>query len=169
MGADVYRKTAFLSVMIAFALILSYIEYLVPFYFGAPGIKLGLANFIIILILYRFGWKEALAVNGTRIILSGFLFGNLFAIMYSIAGAMISFFFMLIIKKTKGFSILGVSICGGVTHNIGQLLIAMFVVQTSGVLYYIPVLMIGGIITGLLIGILASQVLKRLPQNGELL
>lgn len=162
-----YRKTAFLSVMIAFALILSYIEYLVPFYFGAPGIKLGLANFIIILMLYRFGWKEALAVNGIRIILSGFLFGNLFAIMYSIAGAVISFLFMLIIKKIKGFSILGVSICGGVTHNIGQLLIAMFVVQTNGVLYYIPVLLIGGVITGLLIGILASQVLKRLPQNGE--
>lgn len=162
-----YRKTAFLSVMIAFTLILSYIEYLVPFYFGAPGIKLGLANFIIVLMLYRFGWKEALAVNGIRIILSGFLFGNLFAIMYSIAGAMISFLFMLIIKKIKGFSILGVSICGGVTHNIGQLLIAMFVVQTKGVLYYIPVLLIGGVITGLLIGILASQVLKRLPQNGE--
>lgn len=162
-----YRKTAFLSVMIAFALILSYIEYLVPFYFGAPGIKLGLANFVIVLMIYRFGWKEALAVNGIRIILSGFLFGNLFAIMYSIAGAMISFLFMLIIKKIKGFSILGVSICGGVTHNIGQLLIAMFVVHTTGVLYYIPVLLVGGVTTGLLIGILASQVLKRLPQNGE--
>ncbi len=162
-----YRKTAFLSVMIAFALILSYIEYLVPFYFGAPGIKLGLANFVIVLMIYRFGWKEALAVNGIRIILSGFLFGNLFAIMYSIAGAMISFLFMLIIKKIKGFSILSVSICGGVTHNIGQLLIAMFVVHTTGVLYYIPVLLVGGVTTGLLIGILSSQVLKRLPQNGE--
>lgn len=162
-----YRKTAFLSVMIAFAMILSYIEYLVPFYFGAPGIKLGLANFIIVLMIYRFGWKEALTINVTRIILSGFLFGNLFAVIYSIAGALISFLFMLLIKRIKGFSILGVSICGGVTHNVGQLLIAMFVVQTKGVLYYIPVLLVGGIVTGLLIGILAMQVLKRLPQNGE--
>ncbi len=162
-----YRKTAFLGVMIAFALILSYIEYLVPFYFGAPGIKLGMANLIIVLILYQFGWKEALAVNVIRIILTGFLFGNLFAIIYSISGAFISFLFMLIIKKTRVLSIYGVSICGGVSHNLGQLLVAMFIVKTTGVLYYIPILLVGGVLTGFLIGILASQVFDRLSKNGE--
>lgn len=164
-----YRKVAYLSVMIAFSMILSYIESLVPFYFGAPGIKLGLANFIIILMLYSRNIREALLINLVRIVLSGFLFGSMFSILYSLSGGLLSFVIMLLARKNGLFDLTGVSICGGISHNIGQLLIAMYVVHTAGVLYYIPILLIGGLVTGLLIGVIATQVLKRMPRNGELL
>ena len=155
--------------MIAFSMILSYIESLVPFYFGAPGIKLGLANFIIILMLYSRNIREALLINLVRIVLSGFLFRSMFSILYSLSGGLLSFVIMLLARKSGLFDLTGVSICGGISHNIGQLLIAMYVVHTAGVLYYIPILLIGGLVTGLLIGVIATQVLKRMPRNGELL
>ncbi|MEG2231016.1 MAG: Gx transporter family protein [Lachnospiraceae bacterium] len=157
-----YRKTALLSVLLAFAMILSYIESLVPFYFGAPGIKLGLANLVVVLLLYLFGWKEALSINLLRIVLSGFLFGNLYAILYSLAGGILSFCVMLVIKKMPRFSIVSVSICGAVSHNIGQILVAMVVVQTAAIAYYIPVLLLAGLMTGFLIGTIALQVEKRI-------
>lgn len=162
-----YRKTAFLSVMLAFAIIMGYIEYLVPFYLGAPGIKLGLANLIVVLALSLFGWKEALTINLLRILLSGFLFGNLYGILYSLAGGLVSFIVMVLVKRIKSFSLMGVSMCGAVSHNIGQLFVAMAVVQTTGVAFYIPVLLIAGLITGLLIGIAALSVETRLRKNKE--
>ena len=159
-GADMKKKTANMGLFLAFALILSYVESLIPFYFSAPGIKLGLANLAVILVLYGYGWKEALLLNVMRVFLTGFLFGNLFMIMYSLAGALSSFLIMCLLKKIKGFSLMGVSMAGGVFHNIGQILVACFVTKTAGVVFYLPILLAAGLLTGLLIGLLGQEVLK---------
>ncbi len=144
---------------IAVSMILSYIETLIPFNFGIPGIKLGLANLTTVIILYSLGWKEALCVNLIRIILSGFMFGNLSMIMYSLAGAILSFICMILVKRTGKTSPMGVSLVGGVTHNIGQLIVAAFALRTLSILYYVPVLIIAGAITGALIGYITILVL----------
>ncbi len=147
---------------IALAMIFSYVESLIPIHFGVPGIKLGLANLVVVIVLYKWGVKQALLLSVLRIILSGFMFGNMFSILYSLAGGLLSLFFMFFLKNRNSFSVIGVSIAGGVTHNLGQLLVAMAVVESYKVGFYFPVLMIAGMLTGLLIGILSKEVLKRL-------
>ena len=156
------RKVAIFGVFIALALIFSYVELLIPINFGIPGAKLGLANLMTVLVLYKMGIKEALALSVTRIILSGFMFGNLFGILYSLSGGLLSFLVMVLLKKSDRFSVAGVSIGGGTAHNIGQLLVAMVVVQTYQVGYYLQVLLVAGEMTGLLIGLVAKEVLKRI-------
>ena len=156
------RKVAIFGVFTALALIFSYVELLIPINFGIPGAKLGLANLMTVLVLYKMGIKEALALSVTRIILSGFMFGNLFGILYSLSGGLLSFLVMVLLKKSDRFSVAGVSIGGGTAHNIGQLLVAMVVVQTYQVVYYLPVLLVAGEVTGLLIGLVAKEVLKRI-------
>ena len=158
-------KAAQLGMLLGVALILSYVESLIPFAFGIPGMKLGLPNAAILIVLFLFGWKEALAINVLRIVVSGFLFGSMFGILFSLAGAIISFIVMCIAKKLDVFSIKGVSIRGGVSHNIGQMLVAVYVVKTSGILYYLPVLMIGGLITGILIGIISENIIPRIRKS----
>ena len=153
------NKTAYFGVFTSLALILSYVETLIPISFGIPGIKLGLANLVIVIVLYTYGEKEAFLLSVTRILLSGFLFGNLSMILYSMAG-IFSLAIMVLLRKIGGFSIQGVSIAGGVFHNIGQLLLAMMIVETYQVWYYFPVLLVSGLVTGLLIGIVSSEVLK---------
>nr|WP_243765500.1 MULTISPECIES: Gx transporter family protein [Extibacter] len=144
------------------ALIFSYVETLIPFHIGVPGVKLGLANLIIVIALYKMSLKETYLLSVVRVVLSGFIFGNYFSIIYSLAGGLLSLTVMALLRKRGGFSILGISIAGGVCHNIGQLAIAMVVVETFSVIYYIPVLLIAGLATGLLIGIAADGMLKRL-------
>ena len=151
-------KITFLGLLLAVALILSYIESLIPFYFGIPGMKLGLANLAVVLTLYCCGTREALGINILRVTLAGFLFGNLYTLGYSLAGALISFAAMLLMKKLGRFSIIGVSIGGGVCHNLGQVVVAMLVIETTGVLYYIPLLLLSGLITGALIGVAAVTI-----------
>ena len=120
----------------------------------------------VVLTLYLFGWQEALLINISRIVLAGFMFGNLAGILFSLAGAFVSFVFMLAARKTRMFSAGGVSIMGGVTHNAGQMLIAVLVVKTVGILYYLPILLIAGVITGGLIGII---VMKTIPYLRKLI
>ena len=156
------NKVAYMGVFLALALILSYVESLIPFYFGIPGVKLGLANLIVVIMLYAVGAKEAFAVSMLRILLSGFLFGNLFSILYSFAGGMLSFLVMWLVKRTGKFHVMSGSICGGITHNIGQILVASVIVETYSIFYYIPVLLIAGLITGMLIGVIAGEVSDRL-------
>lgn len=153
------HKTAFLGLLLAFALILSYVETLIPFQTGIPGIKLGLANLSVLLCLDLFGWKEAFLLTTTKALLSGLLFGNLFMIMYSLAGAWLSCMVMAVLKRSRWFHLPIVSAMGGVMHNAGQLLVAAFVVKTYGVLYYVPFLITAGLIVGLLIGSVAALVL----------
>ena len=155
-------KVAYFGVFTALALIFSYVETLIPINFGIPGAKLGLANLVIVIVLYKTGWKEALLLSVIRIVLAGFIFGNLFAILYSLAGGLLSLAAMTMIKQRGSFSVIGVSMAGGVTHNIGQLIVAMLVVETYQVGYYLPVLMISGLVTGALIGLVCKEVIRRL-------
>ena len=155
-------RAAYFGVFTALALIFSYLESLIPIQFGIPGIKLGLANLLTVILLYKRNAKEALILSAVRVILSGFMFGNLFSIVYSLAGGIMSLLVMAVLKRSGKFSVIGVSAAGGVSHNIGQLLVAMAAVETYRVGYYFPVLLIAGVLTGLLIGTAAEQVLKRL-------
>ena len=155
-------RVAYFGVFTALALIFSYVESLIPFQIGIPGVKLGLANLIIVIALYKMSLREAYLLSVTRVVLSGFLFSNLFSILYSLAGALLSLTVMAALKRTGGFSVTGVSIAGGVMHNVGQLIVAMFVVQTFSVSYYIPVLLAAGLVTGLVIGVAADSMLRRL-------
>lgn len=155
-------RAAYFGVFTALALIFSYIEILIPFHFGIPGIKLGLANLLIVIFLYKRNAKEALLLSVVRIVLAGFMFGSLFSILYSLAGGLLSLLVMNLLKNSGKFSVMGVSIAGGVSHNLGQLVVAMAAVETYRVGYYFPVLLVAGMLTGLLIGMIANEVLKRL-------
>lgn len=155
-------RVAYFGIFTALALIFSYVETLIPISFGIPGVKLGLANLIIVIVLYKTALKDACMLSVVRVLLAGFLFGNYFSIIYSLAGALLSLFVMAALKKAGGFSVIGVSIAGGVSHNIGQLIVAMLVVETFQVAYYVPVLLTAGLITGCVIGILAQEMLRRL-------
>lgn len=139
-------------------MILAYLESLLPLSIGIPGVKLGLPNLVVVMLLYYYGYREALFVNFVRILLSGFLFGSLFSILYALAGALCSFLAMLLLQRCRRFSVIGVSIGGGVFHNIGQLFVAVFVVETFAPLFYIPFLLISGAVTGFLIGLVTMRV-----------
>ena len=152
------KKLSYLGLFAAVAIIFGYVESLIPFFAGIPGMKLGLANLAVLFILEKYTWKEAVLVSVVRIIVIGFMF----SILYSLAGAALSLAVMTFMKKRSGFSILGISVAGGVSHNIGQLIIAGLITMTSGLIYYAPALLISGVITGLLIGTLTNEVLKRI-------
>ena len=153
------RKTAYLGLFAAVAIIFGYVESLVPVFTGIPGIKLGLANLAVLFILDRYSVKEAALVSVVRILVIGFMFGNLASIMYSLAGGLLSLAVMLILKKTDKLSILAVSVLGGICHNIGQLIVAILVVENLKLIFYVPVLLISGFVTGLLIGIVSRVIL----------
>lgn len=156
------NRVAYFGVFTALALMFSYIETMIPIQFGVPGIKWGFANIMIVIMLYKSSAKEALLLSIVRIMLSGFLFGNLSSILYSIAGGVLSLGIMTLLKKQGGFSVIGVSVAGGVSHNVGQLIVAMLVVETYQVGYYFPVLLVAGVLTGLGIGVVSQEVLKRI-------
>ncbi len=161
------KKISFLGMFLALALILSYVESLIPFSFGIPGVKLGLTNIVIVFMLYFFGPTECLLVTFFRAVLSGFLFGNVFSIIYSLAGCLLSFAVMYKIKKTGKFKPISISLLGGIFHNIGQLIVAAVIVETYSIIYYIPVLIFAGAITGLVIGIISQEVILRVNSNIE--
>lgn len=155
-------RVAYFGVFTALALIFSYVETLIPISFGIPGVKLGLANLIIVIALYKMRLSEAYLLSVVRVVLSGFIFGNYFSIIYSLAGGLLSLTAMACLKKNDGFSVMGVSVAGGVCHNIGQLIVAMLVVETFSVAYYVPVLLVAGVVTGLVIGLVANGMIRRL-------
>lgn len=157
------RKTAYLGLLTSLALIVSYVEFLIPIPMGIPGVKPGLANLVIVWALYTMKPGEALLVNIMRILLAGFLFGNLSMILYSVAGALASFLAMYLVKKSGWLNVTGVSIVGGILHNMGQLALAAAVLETSSLVYYAPVLVGAGAVTGFLIGAVSQEVLRRVP------
>lgn len=162
---DTTYRIAFGGVFLALALILSYVEALIPFNFGIPGIKLGLANLIVLLALYKYSPYDAIAVNILRILIVSILFTDFYSFLYSLSGALLSFLIMVLLYRIKKLSVVSVSVCGGVCHNIGQLLVALFVTKVPHLLFYLPVLVISGVITGLLIGLLARILIPVLTRT----
>lgn len=158
------KKIATYGLLIALAFILSYIETLFPMPVPVPGIKLGLANLVVLTALYSMGVKEAFVLSMIRIVLVGFTFGSPATMLYSLAGGLLSWFLMSVFKQSKLFSLVGVSIIGGISHNIGQIVMAMFIVENMNLVYYLPFLLISGVATGTVIGILGAMIVKRIKK-----
>lgn len=157
---------AFVGVCTALAMVLSYVELLIPPLFPAvPGIKMGLPNIIIVFLLYRRGPATAFAVSLIRIVLVSMLFANAMALMYSLAGGILSLLVMIILRRLNFLSTVGVSVAGGVFHNIGQILMAMLLLETAELGYYLVVLIVTGTISGILIGLCGAALIKRAPKN----
>ena len=158
------KRVATFGMLVALAFIFSYIEMLMPIYLGIPGVKLGLANLVVFAALYLMSAGDALAVSLIRMLLVSFTFGNFSNLIFSLAGGLFSLFMMWICKRFHIFGKVGVSVIGGVCHNIGQLVIAAFVVQTAGVFTYLPVLLAAGSAAGAAIGLLGGYVLERIQK-----
>ncbi|MDO4438852.1 MAG: Gx transporter family protein [Eubacteriales bacterium] len=155
------KRIASYGLMTALALVLSYVEAILPLSLGVPGAKIGLPNIIIIAVLYYMGTKPAVYISVMRIFLSGFMFGNLFAIIYSLFGLVFSMVTMVILKKSNKFSMTGVSVAGGVMHNLGQLTVAALVAGPY-VMSYFPMLIFTGVLAGVVIGLVGGLVSRRL-------
>jgi len=160
MGMNMGKKVATIGMLIALAMIFSYIEVLIPINFGIPGVKLGLANLVVVISLYCLPLPWTWFISLIRIFLMGILFGNGASLLYSMAGGILSLFVMSIFKQIKGFSIMGVSVGGGVSHNVGQILMAVILLGNASISYYLPVLLVSGVITGICIGQLSVHILK---------
>lgn len=158
------RKVAFLGLSIALAMILSFVESQIPVFTAVPGMKVGLPNLVMVFLLYRVGWKETVVVSIIRVVLVALLFGNLQSLIFSIAGAVLSLTGMILLKKTKLFSPITVSVVGGVLHNVGQIIAACLWTGTAQIAYYLPVLFISGICAGVVIGLISGLLLKRLAK-----
>lgn len=157
------RKLTIYALLIAAALVLSYIESIIPTFFAVPGMKLGLTNIVIVVALYKMNRKSALLINFARVILATAMFGNMASFAYSIGGAMLSLTVMILVKRLGRFSIIAVSACGGIAHNLGQIIVAMILLSTYQVGYYMIVLWFTGVVTGLFIGIISGLIVERLP------
>jgi len=158
------KTVAFLGVCTALALVLAYLEALIPPLFpGLPGIKMGLPNIIIIFLLYRRGAGSAIAVSLLRMVLVALLFGNGMMLAYSLAGGALSMLVMLLLRKANLFSAVGVSVAGGVMHNAGQILMAMLLLDTTELGYYLVVLTVTGTIAGIFVGLCGSALIKKIP------
>lgn len=154
------KKVALSAILLALSMIFSYIEVLIPFGLAIPGVKLGLANLIVVSGIFFLKGKEVFLISVMRIVLVAVLFGNVMTLAYSLAGGIISFLVMFALKHVKGFSVIGISVAGGVSHNVGQILVAICILSSPKLLFYLPILMIAGVITGMMIGIVAKRVMK---------
>ena len=160
------KKIASLGLFTAVALVLAYIEAMLPpIYHAVPGIKIGLPNIIIVFVLYRCGLKEAAIVSLVRMLAVSFMFGNLMMLTYSMAGAVLSMLVMVLLKKMNFLSVVGVSVAGGVFHNVGQILAAMFFLGTAELGYYLIVLAVTGTISGIFVGLCGAIIVKQIPKK----
>lgn len=157
------KRLVLLAMLTAVAMILSYVESLLP-QVGIPGVKMGLANIAVIFALFRFGWKEVAALSLVRVLLVSLLFGSVGAMLYSLAGAVLSLAVMALLRRIDWFSTVGISVAGGVAHNAGQILMAMLILQTKQLLGYLPVLAVSGIAGGVLTGLAAALLIRRIPE-----
>ena len=157
------KKIALLGLCTAIAMVFAWVEsQLPPLAAAVPGVKMGLPNIVIIFILYRFGWREAAAVSLVRIVAVSLLFGNPIMIAYSLAGGLLSLLGMTLLKKTELLSTVGVSVAGGVLHNVGQVLMAMLIMSTAGLGYYLIILTVTGTVSGVFVGLCGSFAVKRI-------
>jgi len=158
------KKVAFLGLSIALAMILSFVESQIPALVAIPGIKVGLPNLVIVFLLYRVGWKDAVIVSVIRTLLVSILFGNIQMLTFSVAGAALSLAAMILLKKTDWFSTVTVSIVGGIFHNIGQIVAAIIWTETAGIVTYLPVLLISGTVAGAVIGLISGMLVEKLKK-----
>lgn len=158
------KKLTTLAISVSLAMILSFVESLIPPLTAVPGIKLGLANVASLFALYALGAPSAIAVSLVRVCLSALLFGSAVSLIYSLCGAALSLAVMILFKKIKMFSIVGVSVLGAVFHNVGQVLAAIAVMQSAAIAVYLPPLLISGVVTGIIVGVLAGTVLSRVKK-----
>ena len=159
-----HKKIPYYGLFAALAMLMGYVEMLIPIPVPIPGVKLGLANVIIIIMMYFMDTKSAFFVSLIRVILSGLLFAGFAGLLYSLAGALLSFAVMALLKKTGKFSIVGVSIAGGIFHNVGQIVVAALAVENVRMAYYLPFLLVSGVVTGIFIGIVAKTALGYLKR-----
>lgn len=157
------RRLALSAMLAALALIFSYVEAIIPIPVPVPGIKLGIANLVIVMAIYKLGFRYAFTINCVRILIAGLLFSGVFGMIYSFAGGIFSITIMYLLYHTGWFSMVGVSMAGGVAHNLGQLVTAALLVESVRMMSYFSVLLFSGLISGILIGILASLIYRRLP------
>lgn len=155
------KRLAALALTVTFALVLSYIESRIPAFVAIPGIKVGLANIAVIFALYKLGIREAITISIVRVFLVSLLFGSPVSLIYSISGAVLSFASMILLKKLTPLSETGISVCGGVMHNVGQITAASILLETNVVVYYLPFLLVSGTIAGIVVGIISALLIKR--------
>lgn len=158
------KQAAEYGLLIGLAMVLSFVETLIPIPIPVPGVKLGLANLVTIVGLYLVGIPGTVCVTLLRVVLVGLSFGNPFSMLYGLSGSFLSLFVMAAAKKFNWFSQLGISILGGIAHNIGQITFAAVIVHTAGLYYYLPALLTAGCIAGSLIGILGGVITGRLEK-----
>ena len=155
------KKIAVLALAIALAMILSFVESQIPAFVAIPGVKIGLANIAVVFVLYKLGWKEAVLISLVRVVMVSMLFGTLVSLFYSVAGAVLSLTGMVLLKKTGLFSTVAVSVTGGVLHNVGQILMACLLLETHVIVYYLPFLILSGVIAGVVIGVVSAIMVNR--------
>ena len=156
------RKLTALSISVTLAMALSFLESQIPAFVAVPGVKVGLANIAVFFILYRFGVKEAAVVSGIRVFLLGLLFGNFVSTLYSIAGAALSLCVMVLFKKLGFFGEVGVSVLGGITHNLAQIGMACILLRSDAIVYYLPVLLLSGVLAGIVVGIVSAILIRKI-------
>lgn len=157
------RDISRFALLTALAMVLSWVESLVPLSAAVPGVKLGLTNLVVLFALYRMSVKAAWCLSLVRVLLVSFTFGNAFSLWYSLAGAILSLLVMMALKATGKFSVTGVSVAGAVCHNLGQILVAMAVLQSTAVAFYYPALLLSGTIAGVCIGLAGGVLVRRIP------
>ena len=155
------KKIAVLALAIALAMILSFVESQIPAFVAIPGVKIGLANIAVVFVLYKLGWKEAVLISLVRVFMVSVLFGTAVSLFYSVAGAVLSLTGMVLLRKTGLFSTVAVSVTGGVLHNVGQILMACLLLETNVIVYYLPFLILSGVIAGVVIGVVSAIMVKR--------
>lgn len=155
------KKVTVMALTVALAMILSFVESQIPAFVAIPGVKMGLANIAVVFALYKLGWKEAVLISLIRVFLVSLLFGTGASLFYSVAGAVLSLVGMIALKATKLFSSVAVSVAGGVLHNVGQIAMACFLLETDVLRYYLPFLALSGILAGVVIGVVAAILVKR--------
>ena len=158
-------KVAQYGLFAALAILMGYVEMLIPLPLLVPGMKLGLANVIIVIVLYHMDTKSAFFISLVRVLMSGLLFQGFAGLLYSLAGALLSLAVMALLKKTGKVSITGVSVMGGVFHNVGQIIVAAAVVENIKMAYYLPFLLVTGVVTGFVIGAVARLALRYLQRS----
>ncbi len=155
------KKLTVMALTTAVAMILSFVESQIPAFVAVPGVKVGLANIAVVFALYRMGWKEAAAISLVRVVMVSMLFGSIASLFYSLAGAVLSLAGMGLLKKTGRFTEIMVSVTGGILHNIGQIAMACLILETAALRYYLPFLLVSGIIAGVVVGLVSAVLVQR--------